>query len=213
MAFAIVTDPLPVFPTNISFGRPGGPEYNTDVGLSEGANEQRNSWWPEPKYSWDVGYSLRRIDDIYLLLEFFHSCRGKFKPFRFKDWLDFKSCSTGLDTDFEDVTFDAALAGQTVFQLKKNYVKGSYSTTIDIFKPKGDTIRIGEDGVEVFDGWTVNEVTGLLTRATPFSGGEIPTWGGEFYRKARFDVDKLSHTFEVWKVGGVEVPVIGLRGP
>jgi len=212
MAFSITTDSLPVFPTDISFGRPGGPEYLTDVSVLESGHEQRNSFWAEPRYSWDVGYTVRSIDKIYALLDFFHACRGRAKAFRFKDWLDYKSCAINLDSDFDDISLGAATAGQTQFQLTKTYTQGSYSTTIEIVKPKGDTIRIGEDDTEVTSGWTINESTGIITRSPPFSGGEVVSWGGEFYRKCRFDVDKLPHTFEAWEAGGVEVPVIHLRG-
>jgi uncharacterized protein (TIGR02217 family) len=211
MAFTIVADTLPIFPTDISFGRPGGPEYNTDISVLESGHEQRNSFWSEPVYSWDVGYGIRTIDKIYDLLQFFHACRGKFKPFRFKDWLDYKSCDIDLNPSFDDISFAVATAGQTAFQLSKTYTQGNYTTTIDIVKPKGDTIRLGEEDYEVFDGWTIDEATGIITRATPLSGGEVITWGGEFYRKARFDVDKLPHAFEAWQAGGVDVPVIHLR--
>jgi uncharacterized protein (TIGR02217 family) len=211
MPFTIVTDTLPVFPTDISFGRPGGPEYLTDVAILESGHEQRNSFWKEPRYSWDVGYSLRTMDKIYALLQFFHACKGRHQPFRFKDWLDYKSCAIHLTPDFDDISLGAATAGQTQFQLKKTFTQGTYTTSIDITKPKGSTIKIGEDGVEVTTGWTINETTGIITRAPALAGGEVITWGGEFYRKCRFDVDKLPHAFEAWEAGGVEVPIMHLR--
>lgn len=213
MAFTIVADALPIFPTDISFGRPGGPEYVTDVGIVESGGEQRNGFWSEPRYSWDVGYGVRTIDKIYALLVFFHACRGKWKPFRFKDWLDYKSCAVDLTPTHLDINLGAATAGQTTFQLKKSYVQGAYSTTIVITKPRGASIKIAENGLEVTSGWTVQESTGLIVRGTPFAGGEVVTWGGEFYRRCRFDVDKLPHTFEAWKAGTVDVPVIHVREP
>lgn len=211
MPFTIVADTLPIFPTDISFGRPGGPEYLTDVVILESGNEQRNSFWSEPRYSWDVGYSLRSMDKIYALLQFFHACRGRKDPFRFKDWLDYKSCEIHLVPDFDDQSLGVATAAQTALQLKKTYTTGAYTTSIDIIKPKGSTIRVGVNGLEVTTGWTINESTGVITRSPAFAGGETVTWGGEFYRKCRFDVDKLSHTFEAWEAGGVEVPVLHLR--
>lgn len=212
MPFTIVADTLPIFPTDISFGRPGGPEYQTDVVVLESGHEQRNSYWTEPRYSWDVGYGFRNVEKIYQLLEFFHACRGRAKPFRFKDWLDYKSCAVNLTPAPTDQSLGAAAANQTTFQLKKAYPESPYSTSIDIIKPKGSTIRIAVNGVEVTTGWTVNESTGVITRGTPLAGGETITWGGEFWRKCRFDIDKLNHSFEAWTVGAVEVPVVHLRG-
>lgn len=211
MPFTITTDPLPVFPTDLSFDRPGGPEYLTDVVVLESGNEQRNAYWPEPRYSWDVGYGLRTMDKIYALIEFFHACKGRHQAFRFKDWSDYKSCAVNLTPDFDDQSLGAATAGQTQFQLIKTYAKGSYSTAIDIVKPRGSTIRIGVNAVEETTGWTVNEITGVITRSPALTGGETVTWGGEFYHKARFDVDKIPVAFEAWEAGKIEVPVIHLR--
>lgn len=215
MAFTIVTDTLPIFPTDLSFGRPGGPEYLTDAAILESGHEQRNAYWEEPRYSWEVGYGTRTIDKITALLDFFHKCKGKKQPFRFKDWLDYKSCQiTGSEIiSYLDQALPAATAGQTQFQLIKTYgTADPYMTVVDIIKPRGDTIVIAVDSVEETSGWTVNEVTGIIERSSGLSGGEIVTWGGEFWRKARFDVDKLSHSFDAWKAGTVDVPVIGLRG-
>ena len=211
MALTIVPDTLPIFPTDLSFGRPGGPEYLTDVVILESGHEQRNSYWLEPRYSWDVGYGVRRIANIAALLRFFHACKGRKEPFLFKDWLDYKSCSVEDTVAFDDQSLGAATAGQTTFQLAKAYPESPYSTAIDIIKPKGSTVKIGVAGSEETSGWTVYEATGLIVRATPLAGGEAVTWGGEFWRKARFDVDKLAHSFAVWEAGSVEVPVVALR--
>ena len=211
MPLTIITDTLPIFPTDLSFERPGGPEYVTDVAIVESAHEQRNSFWAEPRYSWDVGYGVRTISKIYALLQFFHACKGRKESFRFKDWSDYKSCALHLTPNFTDVSLGAAIAGQTQFQLKKLYIAGNYQTSIGIIKPKGDTIRLGVDGVEETTGWTVNEQTGIVTRSVALAGGEAVTWGGEFYRKARFDVDKLPLSFQAWTEGTIEVPVINLR--
>src|SRR5690349_17924176 len=112
MAFTITADTLPVFPTDLSFGRPGGPEYLTDVVVYESGSEQRNSYASEPRYSWDVGYGVRTIEKIYDLLEFFHACKGRKQPFRFKDWLDFKSCAIDEDLAFDDQSLGTAATGQ-----------------------------------------------------------------------------------------------------
>jgi uncharacterized protein (TIGR02217 family) len=212
MALSITQDSLPIFPTDLGFGRPGGPEYNTDVAILESGHEQRNIYWQEPRYSWDVGYGVREMDKIYAMLEFFHSCKGRARPFRFKDWLDYKSCDIDAVPAFDDQSLGDAVNGQTQFQLKKVYAKSPYSTTVDIIKPRGASILIGEDGTAATSGWTIDETTGIITRDSALSGGEKITWGGEFYRKARFDVDKLSHSFVAWEAGEVDVPVISLRG-
>ncbi len=211
MPFTIVPDTLPIFPTALNFDPPGGPEYLTDVEILGSGHEQRNSFWPEPRYSWDVGYGVRTHDKIYALLQFFHACRGRKNPFRYKDWSDYKSCARQSTVNYNDQSLGTAIAGQVNFQLKKTYTEGSYSTVILIYKPRGSTVRIGFGGAEETSNWTVNEQTGIITRATPATGGEAVTWGGEFYRKARFDVDKLPVTFYHWTSGSIQVPVIHVR--
>jgi len=211
--FTIVPDTLPIFPEDLSYGFPGGAQYNTDAPILESGNEQRNSFWQEPKYSWDVGYLIKTPAQLYAVAKFHHACKGIAQPFRFKDWDDYKSNENmELDPSFDDVLLDAATAGQTQFQLLKIYTASPYETRIRIYKPKGSTIRIGEDGIEVFSGWTIDEGTGIITRGTPLSGGEIISWGGEFYRKARFDKDKLDNTAVAFGVGSIQIPVMGLRG-
>jgi uncharacterized protein (TIGR02217 family) len=213
MSFTIVPDTLPIFPEDLSYGFPGGGEYNTDAPIIESGEEQRNAYWKEPKYSWDVGYLIKTPAQLYRVARMHHACQGKAKPFRFKDHDDFKSNEDmEADVSFDDVSLGAAAVGQTQFQLIKIYTESPYQTTIRIYKPKGSTIRIGEDGVEVFSGWTVNEGTGIITRGTPCAGGEVITWGGEFYRKARFDKDKLDNTAVAFGVGSIQIPVMGLRG-
>lgn len=217
MPFSITADPLPIFPTDISFGRPGGPEYVTDVVILDSGHEQRNAFWPEPRYSWDVGYGVRTYDKIYALLQFFHACKGRKEAFRFKDWADYSTAAVDAITgefaavNYTDQSLGTATAGQTTFQLTKTYSQGSYTTAVDIIKPAGATVRIGVAGSEEVNGWTVSEITGQIVRGTPLAGGEAITWGGLFYRKCRFDVDKISASFYHWTSGEVEVPIIHVR--
>jgi uncharacterized protein (TIGR02217 family) len=212
MSFTIIADTLPIFPPELAYGYPGGPEFSTEIAVMDSGHEDRNAWWPEPRHSFDVGYGPLEHWRIYALRKFFNACRGRRKPFRFLDFEDYKSCAIELEPAFDDVLLGVATAGQTVFQLRKDYIQNDYTTPFDIIKPNGETVMIGEDGIEVTDGWTINEISGLITRATPLTGGEEITWGGEFYLKCRFDVDKFPGTAEAYKVGSVKVPIIHLLG-
>lgn len=212
MPFTIVTDPLPIFPLELAYGYPGGPEFATEVAIIESGHEDRQSWWPEPRHSFDVGYGPHEHWRIYALRKFFNACRGRRRSFRFLDFEDYKSCAPNETPAFDDIALGTATAGQTVFQLRKDYIQDDYTTEIDIIKPKGSTIKIGVNGTEVTTGWTVNEISGLITRGSPLAGGETITWGGEFYLKCRFDVDKFPGTAEAFEVGSVKVPIIQLRG-
>ena len=127
-----------------------------------------------------------------------------------KDWEDYKSCSVELTPDFDDQSLGTATAGQSAFQLIKTYVVDDYTTTLTIYRPHGATIRIGVAGVEETSGWTIDEDTGIATRSVALSGGEAVTWGGEWYHKARFDLDKFPITPEAYGVGSMQVPVVAI---
>ncbi len=211
MAFTIVSDTLPKFPTNIRFERPGHTKYVTDVAILDSGAEQRNRYWKVPRKRWDVGYGVYTIDQIEALHDFFDVCFGRWEPFRFRDWLEYKSCSVLNTPAFDDQSLGAATAGQTAFQLKKTKTNGPYSMFFNVIKPDGPTVKIGVDGVEETSGWTVNESTGIVTRGVALAGGEEITWGGEFFYKARFDTDEVEWNFAAWRAGSIEVPVIELR--
>lgn len=210
MALTIVADTLPVFPVDIAYGFPGGPEFITDVVVLDNRNEQRNSFSDQPLHSWDVGFLLKEQPEFYNVRRFFNACRGRAHPFRFKDWEDFKSCAVYATNGFADQSLGAATAGQTAFQLVKSYAQDDYETFSDVTKPIGSTVRIGVNGVEVTSGWTVDETTGIITRGSALSGGEVITWGGQFYRKARFDTDKWPGVAEGFDIGSVQLPIVEL---
>lgn len=211
MAFTIVTDPLPILPDEISYGFPGGPGFINDVVILENRHEQRNNYSPEPNaFEFDIGYLIKTDAQAYRLRKFFMAVRGRWRAFRMKDWEDYKSCAVDEVPSATDIEFDAATAGQTAFQLEKVYVEEDYETTLTIYKPKGSTIKIAEDGIEVTSGWTVNEITGIITRGTPLAGGEIISWGGEWFHKCRFNIDKWPHTPVAYGVGSIQVPVCAI---
>lgn len=210
MPFTITASTLPLLPEEISYGFPGGPEFITDVSIPENRNEQRMSYSDEPYFAWDLGYLIKSEEEAYALRKFFHACRGRWRAFRMKDWEDYKSGAVYNTPAFNDISLGAAAAGQTQFQLKKLYSEGAYQTTVTIIKPNGATIKIGEAGVEVTSGWTINEDTGIITRGTPLAGGEVITWGGEWFHKCRFDMDKFPTTPEGSGVGSIRAPVVAI---
>jgi uncharacterized protein (TIGR02217 family) len=222
MPFTIIPDTLPRFPTDISFEHPGGPIFNTDVAILDSGNEQRNSFWEEPRYEWEVGYDARDTAKIYTLLNFFMALRGQWRKLRWKDWTDYATPTVptyafvNLAIKVTNITpldqsLGIATAGQTQFQLIKTYGVGDYSTVMRITRPIGSTVRIAVDGTEVTTGWTVDETTGIVTRSSGLAGGEEVTWGGEFDRPVRLGTDELKQSFKHWKIAGMQLPIMGLR--
>ena len=47
------------FPTDISYGSAGGPEYSTDIIVTQGGYEQRNINWAASRARYNVAYGVR----------------------------------------------------------------------------------------------------------------------------------------------------------
>lgn len=210
MPFTIVESDLEILSSDVSYGFTDGGEFINDVTVAENRQEQRLVYSDEPFFRYDLGYLIKTEEEAEDLREFFYAHGGREQAFRMKDWSLYKSCKLYNEPSFDDVVLGTAAPGQTQFQLKKVWAVGNRSKSIDVIKPNGATVRIGEDDAEVFDDYTINEETGILTRATPCSGGEVITAGFEFFQKCRFDMDHFPFTAEGFKVGSFRIPVVSI---
>lgn len=195
-----------VFPTDISFNAPGGPVYLTSVVETQSGFEQRNIERDVPLYEWDVGYGARVIDKIEDLYQIFMTMRGKAHGFLFKYWLDFKSCDVSATPARTDQTLGTAIAAQTQMQLIKKYTSGATANlTRTIYKPKAGTVLIDRNGTNDTVNWTVNTATGVITRSSGLTAGDVIKAGFEYYFPVRFDIDAWEGRFLAWKAGDVSV--------
>lgn len=195
------------FPTNISYGSAGGPEFSTEViELSNGA-EQRNINWEFSRERWNVAYGIKAQEDLDALIQFFYARRGRAHSFRFKNHADYQAIGQVLTEDDDGA-----------FQLVKHYDSGAYSFTRRITKPIEDTVIIYIDGDPQMDsagdpvGWSVDPLTGLVTFDSgggPGSG-EIVTADFEFDIPVRFDTDHLPQALETYHARSANVPIVEL---
>jgi uncharacterized protein (TIGR02217 family) len=180
------------FPTDISFGSLGGPEYQTDVIVIGSGYEKRNARWPIGRHRYNVAYGARTQATIESLIDFFQACQGRAHGFRYQDPMDYKSCSIMDDQTYLDQSIGTGDGVETDFQLYKSYTKGSQTVTRTINKPISGTVLVGEDGVNQAAGWTVDTTTGVISFAVaPADTLEI-TAGFEFDVPCRFDTDYLN---------------------
>ena len=152
----------PRFPISISYGSLGGPGYSTDVAELGSGHEQRNRNWEYPRHDYDASYGIRRLNDMEDVIGFFHVMVGRVHGFRYKDWLDYKSCGVldaVLSIDMEIGTGDGS---ETEFQLVKIYTKGALSQTRQIRKPVADSTVIAIKTISDLR-WSVDTTTGLVT--------------------------------------------------
>ncbi|MBL4801347.1 MAG: DUF2460 domain-containing protein, partial [Emcibacter sp.] len=193
---------------DISYGASGGPQFMTNVVEMASGHEQRNREWAEARNIYDIGLGLRSEDDLSELLSFFRARAGRAYGFRYKDWLDYKSCpplQEYTDTD-QQVSFGD---GTTVtFQLIKTYDSGGTVHVRDIAKPIAGTVQIALDSVAQGSGWQVDTTNGIITFDVAPAAGVSITAGYEFDVPVRFAEDFLAITLESYMAG--QIPSIAL---
>lgn len=176
------------FPPNISLGSRGGPGRQTQIVQMGSGAEARNARWRNSRRKYDVGYGLRSNNDLHTVIEFWEARNARQYGFRYKDWLDYKSCPPDNTPNALDQQIAVAGGTASVFQLIKHYTSGPRTWTRTITKPVEGTLLIAVAGGLVTN-WSCDYTTGLITFLSPPSG--IVTWGGEFDVPARFDTDDL----------------------
>jgi uncharacterized protein (TIGR02217 family) len=200
------------FPARLSFGSAGGPERRTEIVTLANGFEERNTPWAASRRRYDAGVGVRSLDDIAVLIAFFESRRAQLYGFRWKDWLDFKSCAPSQMPAFGDQIIGSGDGVQTEFQLVKTYASGTASYTRDITKPVAGTVVLGIDGVAQTGGHSIDTTTGLVTFATAPATGVQITAGFEFDVPVRFDTDRINASAASFQAGEIpDVPVVEIR--
>ena len=82
----------PRFPAIISEGSRGGPGWSTNVVETDSGAESRNQRWSYPRHRYDAACGVNTLAMLEELLYYHHVVAGKAIGFRFKDWMDYKSC-------------------------------------------------------------------------------------------------------------------------
>jgi len=177
------------FPTLISWGSVGGPDWLVEVVALASGFEERNSPWSAPLRRYDAKYGVRDFDELYEVQTLYLAAMGRLRGFRLKDWTDYRSASpTATPTDLDQVigTGDGATAA---FQLVKTYAVAAHSFARKIAKPVAGTVVVAVDAVAKTEGvdFTVDTATGVVTFTSPPPASAQITAGYEFDVPARFD--------------------------
>ncbi|VAX07400.1 Gene Transfer Agent (GTA) ORFG12 [hydrothermal vent metagenome] len=195
-------------PEDISYGASGGPQFMTNVIEMASGHEQRNQEWAEARNVYDVGLGLRSENDLSALIGFFRARAGRAFGFRYKDWLDFKSCVPMEIITATDQSIGAADGVTTTFQLKKTYDSGGNLHRRNISKPVVGTVLIAVDGAPQATGWQVDATNGLVIFEVAPLNGAVITAGYEFDVPVRFSDDFLPIILESYQAG--QIPSISL---
>jgi len=196
------------FPTAIAFHSTGGPERKTEIVALGSGFEERNGVWANSRRRYDVGSGVKTLADLHAVIAFFEARMGRLYAFRFKDFLDFKSCAPLAEVSPTDQHIATGDGTTTTFQLTKTYTSGPSSWTRAVRKPVAGTLRIALAGVEQTSGWSMDTTTGLVAFTSAPAAGAAVTAGFEFDVPVRFDTDSLSINLANFAAG--EVPSLPL---
>ena len=204
------------FPTAISRAAHGGPERRTDVIVLGSGAEERNARWADSRRSYNAGYGVKSLDDLYAVIAFFEERRGRLHGFRWRDPTDWKSCppeGTPAALDQVIATGDGTTA---IFQLTKTYGSAFNPWARSITKPVAGSVLIAVAGVTQtpVTAYGVDTITGLVA----FQPGHIPpadaaiTAGFEFDVPVRFDTDRLEINLQGFRHGAIpSIPIVEIR--
>lgn len=190
------------FPTDISYGSSGGPEYATDVVVSTSGYERRNVNWQQARARYNVAHGVKTKDQLETLIAFFRARKGRAYGFRFKDWTDYKATET----------IGVGDGVQTQFQLIKSYVNGGVTEIRTIKKPVIATVQVYKNGALQSTGVSVDVTTGRVTFSTAPAAGQIITASFQFDVPVRFDTDRLSASLDAYGIHSwLDIPLVEVR--
>lgn len=191
------------FPPDIAYGSSGGPVYSTDVVMTAGGYEQRNSNWQAARARYNVAHGVKTQAQLDELIAFFRARKGRAYGFRFKDWSDYEAAAQSLGTGNGVIS---------QFQLIKHYVSGGVSETRLITKPVAGSVVIFVNGAAQASGWSVNSATGLVTFSSPPANGAVIRADFAFDVPVRFDTDQLSARIDDYGVHSWgDIPLVEVR--
>lgn len=191
------------FPSDISYGSSGGPEYSTDVVIAQSGHEQRNINWSQSRARYNVAHGVKTKAQLESLIAFFRARKGKAIGFRFKDWTDYKVTNQSIGTGDGE---------ETQFQLRKTYTSGGTEEYRTIKKPVSGSVSVYKAGVLQTSGVTVNYTTGLIVFSAAPADGAAITANFEFDVPVRFDTDRLSASLDAYGVNAwQDIPLIEVR--
>lgn len=191
------------FPDDIAYGSGGGPEYATDIVVTEAGYEKRNSNWVNARARYNVAHGVKTKAQLDELIAFFRARKGRAHSFRFKDWADYTA--TGQQIGVGN-------GSQTAFQLVKNYTSGSVTEPRIITKLVSGTVKIYKNAVLQSSGVSTNLTTGVVTFTAAPANGQIVSSDFEFDVPVRFDTDRLSTSLDSYGIGSwLDIPLIEVR--
>lgn len=179
------------FPLKIAGGVSGVIERRTDVVSLASGREERNARWRDSRRRFDAGVAVHNADDLAKVAALFEEVNGRLGAFRLRDWSDFKSCAPSGTPTAIDQSLGEGDGERTAFALRKRYGSlAPYWRTIT--KPVAGSVVVAIGGTPQGSGWSVDNLSGVVTFNTAPAAGVAVTAGFLFDVPVRFDTDSLS---------------------
>lgn len=204
------------FPTAVSRGAQGSLERRTDVVVLGSGHEERNGRWADSRRSYNAGYGIKSLAELYEVIAFFEERRGRLHAFRWRDPLDFSSAVPGSEVTHLDQRLGVGDGVEAAFKLVKTYGSDHAPWTRAITKPVAESVVLAVNGITRLSGvdYIVNAQTGFVTftpSAVPALGAVV-TAGFSFDVPVRFDTDRLEINISGFRSGAIpNIPVVEVR--
>ena len=190
------------FPSDISYGSSGGPQYLTDVVINHAGFEQRNIHWQQARARYNIAHGVKTQAQLDALIAFFRARKGRAHSFRFKDWTDYEAAAQMLGT---------GTGSLRDFQLVKRYSSGGVDEVRNVTLPVAGSVSVYVNGA-LSSGVSVNLTSGMVTFSTAPASGTVITADFQFDVPVRFDTDQLSARLENYGVRSwLDIPIVEVR--
>jgi uncharacterized protein (TIGR02217 family) len=203
-------------PTVFSSGSLFGAGFNTKLVELRNGQGTATQFWPNGRRRFNIGRNIAAIADsaaqaraLTTLFTFYLARGGRANTFRFKDWLDYATTSTGMTggTNPAVTAIDQTLVAlsATQFQMVKRYTSGPTTIVRALTMLVSGTVLVSVNDVTQSSGFTVDLISGVVT-FTAAPAGTVKG-GCQFDVHARFG-EGADRAFQV----GVELANIGSIG-
>jgi uncharacterized protein (TIGR02217 family) len=211
-----------ILPQAIAFDSATGPAAAAQIITTSSGFRAVNLLHAEHLRRFDLSYGIKKIEDLYAILEIWEAVEGPANSFLIRDWNDWNTTAgkmgeldagfiTATDMPLQNTTDLTNVGDGTTltYQLTKTYTAGSKTRTRTIKKPQNGTVLIAENSVTLTESvdYTIDYSTGLVTfTVAPGSGSPntpTMTWGGAFYVPVAFVNEDLSQALHSWQASQI----------
>jgi uncharacterized protein (TIGR02217 family) len=173
-------------PADIEAGAKATPRYATDVIVTDGGWEVRNSRWAYPLFQFTITafepgtHDTEQYDVLDEFLDIFHVVGGSAGAFRFHYW---------RDKPVRGQRIGVGDGSTKNFQLYRTYTRGGFSRDRKITRPVAGTLTVYVNGVPTSVG--IDLTTGVVIFAAAPALGAIVTADFQHDIPVRFSDDSL----------------------